>query len=102
MSNIKNLSQKERRRILRSRKTFSEREFRLMVALCPDRKSVIAEGDSWFAYPPPNLAEARARLSVIEVGFGRRYVRCSPLVGSRYGWLLKFGGVRSAPGRGAR
>jgi hypothetical protein len=59
------LSSSLRRRILRARKTGREREFELMLALRPDRPSLVAEGDSWFAYPSPNLAGIDNRSNVI-------------------------------------
>lgn len=59
------LSSRLRRRILRARKTGREREFELMLALRPARPAIVAEGDSWFAYPPPNLAGIDNRSNVI-------------------------------------
>lgn len=53
------------RRIRRARKTVKAREFELMLALRPERPSVVAEGDSWFAYPPPNLAGLDDRSNLI-------------------------------------
>jgi hypothetical protein len=54
-----------RHRILRARKTGREREFELMLAWRPERVSVVAEGDSWFAYPPPNLVGIDNRSNII-------------------------------------
>ena len=59
------ISQALRRRILRARKTVKPREFELMQLLRPERPAVVAEGDSWFAYPSRTLLGADSRSNVI-------------------------------------
>lgn len=59
------ISSRLQRRIRRARKTTSAREFELMQTLRPGRPSVLAEGDSWFAYPPPNLAAIDDRSNIV-------------------------------------
>jgi hypothetical protein len=41
------------------------REFELMLALRPGRPAVVAEGDSWFAYPSRNLLGASSRSNIV-------------------------------------
>ena len=53
------------RRIQRARKTGRVREFELMLALRPGRPAVVAEGDSWFAYPSRNLLGASSRSNIV-------------------------------------
>jgi len=60
--NISRLPEAEKKRIRRMRFTANQRDFRLMQALRPDRKTVVAEGDSWFAYPPKNLLGGRSNV----------------------------------------
>ncbi len=59
------LSERYRQRLLRARKTTRESELELMMTLRPDRPTVVAEGDSWFAYPAPNLFLGDDRSNVI-------------------------------------
>jgi hypothetical protein len=59
------ISSRLERRIRRARKTGKTREFQLMQMLRPERPSVVAEGDSWFAYPPPNLVGIDNRSNII-------------------------------------
>jgi len=47
-----NSLEQRRRRLRRRIRTHPKREFEEMQTSFPDRVGIVAEGDSWFAYPP--------------------------------------------------